>query len=253
MEKLIEAIWARCMEIAKEELLMMFDCNLYQKKVNNYAMREVTKAETEELNEAIRARSLEMAEEKLAAEYIVREKSENDDASSEDDAASSLLGGGGEMTNANALTPMLDGVGTIGGGGGSDTDGGGASAVIGDSVSAAGGNDDGGAGGGGFRSVNESGNGGGGSSIGEPEAPQASTVGSRGVDFGGGSEYFYSQFELTTRSRKIIQMVGARRLSRLARLLCYTPLWLLIIHLVPLWLFFSIFILLPFWAAARRG
>ena len=124
---------------------------------------------------------------------------------------------------------MLDGVGTIGGGGGSDTDGGGASAVIGDSVSAAGGNDDGGAGG--FRSVNESGNGGGGSSIGEPEAPQASTVGSRGVDFGGGSEYFYSQFELTTRSRKIIQMVGARRLSRLARLLCYTPLWLLIIHL----------------------
>ena len=46
--------------------------------------------------------------------------------------------------------------------------------------------------------------------VAEPEEAQPSTTGSRGAELGGESEYFYSQFELTTRSRKIIQMVRRR-------------------------------------------
>ena len=46
--------------------------------------------------------------------------------------------------------------------------------------------------------------------VAEPEEAQPSTTGSRGAELGGESEYFYSQFELTTRSRKIIQMVRPR-------------------------------------------
>ena len=110
-------------------------------------MRDLTKAETEEFEEAIRCRALEMKEEKMAAEYVVTEKDDDDDDEVEE----------GETTDAAA-------------GGGAATSGDG--------------------------------------SVEEPEEPQPSTTGSRGVELGGDSEYFYSQFELTTRSRKIIQIVS---------------------------------------------
>ena len=109
-------------------------------------MREVTKAEQAELDEVIAVRSLEMAEENLAKEYVVASE-EDQDADAKSDA------------------PLPQG----------DSE---------DSGEAA-----------------------------EPEEPQPSTLGSRGVELGGESEYFYSQFELTTRSRKIIQMVRCVSMS----------------------------------------
>ena len=114
-------------------------------------MREPSKAEVAELEDVIRARSLEMREAQLAKEYVVVEETEED----------------GDNNNAEGTT-------------------GAAVAAV--------------------------------EAVVEPEEPQPSTTGSRGAELGGESEYFYSQFELTTRSRKIIQMVrretGAKALLR---------------------------------------